>query len=148
MRNPGGAYGVYEVTYNDHGEIINWTPAPIRLEAGKKRALRQLYEILDTAWDKDVLSTDDAKAIESAPGVPVTEAGEPEADAAVLNNTIQELVLSSRAENALLHAGIFYVFELVEKAPKQLLELPGMGKGSVENIRMILEKYGLKLKEK
>lgn len=58
---------------------------------------------------------------------------------------VKELKLSGRAKNCIEQKGINYLGDLVIKTEAELLQVPNVGKTSVEEIKMALEKYNLTL---
>ena len=59
---------------------------------------------------------------------------------------IDTLELSVRARNCLIAENIFYVSELVDMRETQLLKIPRLGKGTLEEIISALANHGLRLK--
>jgi DNA-directed RNA polymerase, alpha subunit/40 kD subunit len=81
---------------------------------------------------------------------PVAEVpGDTIADEAGINpaflRPVHELLLSSRAANALAGAGIRFVGELVQRTKADLATLPNMGKRSIDEIVLALGDLGLEL---
>jgi len=62
-----------------------------------------------------------------------------------LNAPIEELDLSVRAEKVLKENGIYFVKDLIQKDPEELLKMKHMGRKSVKEIQKALEKKGLVL---
>jgi DNA-directed RNA polymerase subunit alpha len=67
-------------------------------------------------------------------------------DAEILKTRIEDLQISSRTLNALSHAGIRTVGGLARKREVDLLEIEGVGKKAVQEIRRALGNYGMILK--
>ncbi len=62
----------------------------------------------------------------------------------ILLTPISEIELSTRAENALKAARIYYLADLVRRDPAELLEMKNFGKKTLEELQMVLEQFGLK----
>ena len=58
---------------------------------------------------------------------------------------IDSLGLSVRTANCLQHEGIQYLDELTEHSACELRKIPNMGKKSVQELREVMARYGLKL---
>ncbi len=58
---------------------------------------------------------------------------------------VNELKLSRRAKTCMEYKGINYLGDLVTKTEDELLQVPNVGKNSVEEIKKALEKHGLSL---
>lgn len=67
-------------------------------------------------------------------------------EAEILKTRIEDLQISSRTLNALSNAGIRTVGGLIRKKEMDLLEVEGIGKRAVQEIRRALGNYGLILK--
>ena len=64
----------------------------------------------------------------------------------ILLTPISEIELSTRAENALKAARIYYLADLVRRDPAELLEVKNFGKKTLEELQMVLEQFGLTFK--
>ncbi len=62
----------------------------------------------------------------------------------ILLTPVSEIELSTRAENALKSARIYYLADLVRRKPEQLLGVKNFGKKTLEELQTILEQFGLK----
>jgi hypothetical protein len=58
---------------------------------------------------------------------------------------IRQLEISTRATNALLGAGYAYVHDLTCKTPRHIMDIHGIGYGSLRQIDRALLKFGLRL---
>ena len=58
---------------------------------------------------------------------------------------VTELELSVRCSNCLAASKIEFVKELVAKSENQLLRLRNFGKKSLDEVKTVLDRYGLKL---
>jgi len=67
-------------------------------------------------------------------------------DSEILKTRIEDLQLSSRTLSALSDAGVRTVGGLVRKKEKDLLDMEGVGKKAIQEIRRALGNYGLILK--
>ncbi len=65
----------------------------------------------------------------------------------LLSLPVKELELSVRSENCLLRAGIKTVGDLIQKTPEDLLKIRNLGKKSLKEIEMKLQKLGLGLQK-
>lgn len=66
-------------------------------------------------------------------------------DVDLSNILLDDLELSSRSYNCLKEAGIVTVQELINKTPKELLDLDGFGRISLADVRQVLRGAGLSL---
>ncbi len=82
-----------------------------------------------------------AKPQETQPEPPVDI--EKEKIRRILLTPISEIELSTRAENALKAARIYYLADLVRRDPAELLEMKNFGKKTLEELQMVLEQFGL-----
>ncbi|MDP3795041.1 MAG: DNA-directed RNA polymerase subunit alpha [bacterium] len=76
----------------------------------------------------------------------VVEAAESQ-EKTVLKNKVEELDLATRVSNSLIRAGIKTIGGLVHRTEASLLNLEGLGEGSVKEIKKELGKLGLTLKK-
>jgi DNA-directed RNA polymerase alpha subunit len=58
---------------------------------------------------------------------------------------IRKLEISTRAANALLGAGYVYADDLTCKTPRHIMDVHGIGYGSLKQIDRALLKFGLRL---
>ena len=65
----------------------------------------------------------------------------------VLKTRIDSVELSTRTLNALMEASIRTIGGLVKKTEEELLDLDGIGKKGVEEVKEVLEQFGLALQE-
>lgn len=65
----------------------------------------------------------------------------------VLKTRIDSVELSTRTLNALMEASIRTIGGLVKKTEDELLDLDGIGKKGVEEVKAVLEEFGLALQE-
>lgn len=72
---------------------------------------------------------------------------EQEVSSEVLKTRVDSVDFSTRTENALTEAGIRTLGGLVQKNPKELLELNGFGEKSLEEVEKKLKEFGLELKK-
>ncbi len=63
----------------------------------------------------------------------------------ILQKSVEELEISARSINALKSIGIKYIGDLVNKSEQELLQARNLGKKSLEEIRIALQKFGLSL---
>ncbi len=59
---------------------------------------------------------------------------------------IEDLSISTRAKSSLIDAGIEKLDDLLSKTGDELLEVPGFGEKALEEVREVLDEYGMKLK--
>lgn len=64
---------------------------------------------------------------------------------AIWDEDVRELGLTVRATNCLLSENIYHIGDLVARTPKQIKEIPSLGKGSFSIIMEALEARGLAL---
>lgn len=60
-----------------------------------------------------------------------------------LNRSVYDLDISTRLENCLICERITSIGELVNYTEADLLKIHGLGKKSLEEIKLIFDKYGL-----
>jgi len=63
----------------------------------------------------------------------------------ILQKSVEELEVSARSINALKSIGIKYIGDLVNKTEQELLQARNLGKKSLEEIKVALQKFGLSL---
>lgn len=92
---------------------------------------------------KEILAPEEMEQLAAVP----TEAGKYKAEEMeILKTKIEDMNLSSRTLNALSEAGIRTVGGLVRKKEEDLLEIEGIGKRAVQEIKRSLGNFGLILK--
>lgn len=97
----------------------------------------QLKAIVGFEEDEEELEEADAESEE--------ESEEP--DAEFLKTRIESLGLSTRTENALIGANIRTAGGLVRKSESDILDIDGLGQKGLDEIKEILDKNGVSLKE-
>lgn len=80
-------------------------------------------------------------------GEAIVEARETDEEKDLLKNRIESLELTTRVTNALIRSGIKTIGGLVHRSEESLLNLEGLGEGSVKEIKKELGKLGLTLKK-
>jgi DNA-directed RNA polymerase subunit alpha len=78
---------------------------------------------------------------------PEEESHQDEPDTEFLKTRLESLNLSTRTENALINANIRTVGGLVRKTEDTLLAIEGLGKKGIDEIKSILEEYGITLRK-
>lgn len=103
--------------------------------------ISQLKAIVGFKEEETIMS------LESAPvNVSDSASSEKEVDPEVLKTRIESLDLSSRTQNALSGANIRTLGGLARKKEKDLLEVEGLGNKGIQEIRKVLEEFGITLK--
>lgn len=109
-----------------------------------EEALTQASEILVAHFNvciPEKVEQEKSKITEKEEGAEKKESG----NASQIN--IEDLKLSTRTINALISGGVKTLGGLMRKDEKDLLELEGLGDKGMKEIRKVLKKYGLELKE-
>lgn len=115
------------------------------LERSIKIMIRQLRSVLDLKEALENIPVMDIHATAPALTVEDESTGEDQFD--VLKTRIDTIEISTRTSNALNEASIRTLGGLVQKTEEDLLGLDGIGNKGVEEIKEILEGFGLALKE-
>ncbi|MCD8527952.1 MAG: hypothetical protein LRY41_01300 [Candidatus Pacebacteria bacterium] len=118
------------------------------LERAIKTMIRQLRSIIDLKEALENIPVIEPAALaERFKEVAETEVESSVDHADVLKTRIDSVDLSTRTLNALTEASIRTIGGLVRKSEEDLLELDGIGKKGVEEIKAVLNSFGLALQE-
>jgi DNA-directed RNA polymerase alpha subunit len=63
----------------------------------------------------------------------------------LLSRPTGKLHLSTRARRRLEKTRIDYIWQLIEKTEQELLQIGGLGQGTLQDIKMVLIRHGLRL---
>lgn len=116
-----------------------------------KEALEKSIEIMIYQLKAiiDFQDVEEVKEVEAK--VEEKEAGEEKVDKDVMDDVlktrIESLEISQRTINALIEANIRTIGGLIRKKEKDLLEVDGMGKKGIDELKEILAKFDLSIKE-
>ena len=106
------------------------------------------FKELETPASKEIkVSISSAEAGESAAGKDDKEVKKSEAFTDILKTRTDSLELSTRTLNALTGANIRTLGGLARKKREDLLEVEGIGEKGISEIKKVLGKFGLNLKE-
>ena len=147
----------YEVENMRVGEQTNYNRLRISIETDgiitPKEALEKSIEIMISHLKSIIGFQEEEKLIEEIKEIAQEKAAEDaenneneNENAEFLKTRIEDLYLSSRTIKILSEAGIRTVGGLVRKKEEDLMELEGVGKKAVQEIRRSLGEFGLTLK--
>ena len=106
-------------------------------------AILNLKELSNTIIEENLRRVSMDKEVEEESRIE----DEQEVNSEVLKTRVDSVDFSTRTENALTEAGIRTLGGLVQKNPKELLELNGFGEKSLEEVKKKLKEFGLELKK-
>jgi len=129
---------VGHITDYDRLILEVWTDGTIKPIEALKIAARILQEQLR------IFTEFGEEKVETAKKVTLFE-GEKEDLEEILQKSVEELEISARSINALKSIGIKYIGDLVNRSEQELLQARNLGKKSLEEIRIALQKFGLSL---
>ncbi|MDD3694168.1 MAG: DNA-directed RNA polymerase subunit alpha [Candidatus Pacebacteria bacterium] len=145
-------YNLLRINLETDGSIS----AKEALEDSLKIIIKQIKSILDMKTEEELDPVEKpeenivrvhANHEEDAEGDAEVENFDPEERVELLKTRIDTLDFSSRTERALGEASIRTLGGLVQKSAEDLLDLPGFGQKSLEEVEETLSTFKLKLKE-